>query len=172
MALIYIPIRWLHYRKSHFYATPSPVCDAMLDYSSKGYSVFLVGPAGIEPATFSLWVNCSNQLSYRPYFLIISQIEKAQLIIQNKIQNICSNVSMIDLTDVGEFHPERRSPINGSGGTTWTYDQVVNSHPLCQLSYAGTLIWFSFFVSLSSTMSTLTCVGSLVCRGQGMAVRT
>ena len=25
----------------------------------------------------------------------------------------------------------------GSGGRTRTYDQVVNSHPLCQLSYAG-----------------------------------
>ena len=28
---------------------------------------------------------------------------------------------------------------NGSGGRTRTYDLVVNSHPLCQLSYAGTL---------------------------------
>ena len=27
----------------------------------------------------------------------------------------------------------------GSGGRTRTYDLVVNSHPLCQLSYAGTL---------------------------------
>ena len=26
----------------------------------------------------------------------------------------------------------------GSGGRTRTYDMVVNSHPLCQLSYTGT----------------------------------
>ena len=26
----------------------------------------------------------------------------------------------------------------GSGGRARTYDMVVNSHPLCQLSYAGT----------------------------------
>ena len=32
---------------------------------------------------------------------------------------------------------ELRSNVHGSGGRTRTYDQVVNSHPLCQLSYAG-----------------------------------
>jgi len=32
---------------------------------------------------------------------------------------------------------ELRSVIFGSGGRTRTYDMVVNSHPLCQLSYAG-----------------------------------
>ena len=32
---------------------------------------------------------------------------------------------------------ELRFTRHGSGGRTRTYDQVVNSHPLCQLSYAG-----------------------------------
>ena len=32
---------------------------------------------------------------------------------------------------------ELRSVKLGSGGRTRTYDMVVNSHPLCQLSYAG-----------------------------------
>ena len=44
--------------------------------------------------------------------------------------------------------PEKRRPLRdsegpiscseaGSGGRTRTYDQVINSHPLYQLSYAG-----------------------------------
>lgn len=33
---------------------------------------------------------------------------------------------------------ELRLSKNGSGGRARTYDMVVNSHPLCQLSYAGT----------------------------------
>ena len=31
----------------------------------------------------------------------------------------------------------RRDALSGSGGRARTYDMVVNSHPLCQLSYAG-----------------------------------
>ena len=32
---------------------------------------------------------------------------------------------------------ELRSLQSGSGGRARTYDMVINSHPLCQLSYAG-----------------------------------
>ena len=31
----------------------------------------MVGPVGLEPTTNTLWVYCSNQLSYRPYVLIM-----------------------------------------------------------------------------------------------------
>ena len=31
----------------------------------------------------------------------------------------------------------QREALSGSGGRARTYDMVVNSHPLCQLSYAG-----------------------------------
>lgn len=36
------------------------------------------------------------------------------------------------------FRSTSCAPKYGSGGRTRTYDMVVNSHPLCQLSYAGT----------------------------------
>ena len=48
---------------------------------------------------------------------------------------------------VGAEHETAQLPTNegscaarqyGSGGRTRTYDQVINSHPLCQLSYSGT----------------------------------
>ena len=32
--------------------------------------LLIVGPPGLEPGTPWLWVKCSNQLSYRPYFLV------------------------------------------------------------------------------------------------------
>ena len=38
----------------------------------------------------------------------------------------------------GSAQPTRLIVCFGSGGRTRTYDLVVNSHPLCQLSYAGT----------------------------------
>ena len=36
------------------------------------YLVFVV-PAGLEPATYWLWVSCSNQLSYRTFFILTLQ---------------------------------------------------------------------------------------------------
>lgn len=29
--------------------------------------IFVVDPAGLEPATYRLWAGCSNQLSYRSF---------------------------------------------------------------------------------------------------------
>ena len=84
---------------------PRPYVTRCLTTHPRATPYFLVGPAGIEPATIRLWVGCSDQLSYRPYFLIINHIEKAQLIIQNKIQNICSDVNMIDLANAGDISP-------------------------------------------------------------------
>ena len=48
---------------------------------------------------------------------------------------------------------KRQRKEDGSGGRTRTYDLVVNSHPLCQLSYAGsplhmTITWAARGVQL------------------------
>ena len=56
---------------------------------------------------------------------------------------------------------------NGSGGRTRTYDLVVNSHPLCQLSYAGMklilsnpLIHFEFELEPTSRLAEITATRS------------
>ena len=45
----------------------------LLSHVKCGYSVCyqeMVGPPGLEPGTDRLWAGCSNQLSYRPNYLI------------------------------------------------------------------------------------------------------
>jgi hypothetical protein len=58
----------------------------------------------------------------------------------------------------------------GSGGRTRTYDMVVNSHPLCQLSYAGTQLPYSQATEENSRASR-TCQGARRCHVQPAAGR-
>ena len=47
-------------------------------------------------------------------------------------------LALFDSSNEADRSEVQRVVVSGSGGRTRTYDPVVNSHLLCQLSYAGT----------------------------------
>ena len=80
----------------------------------------------------------SNMIDEDRYCVdILVQIQAARSALhQVSIQGQAVDTEQKNTTPMNQR--ELRLNENGSGGRTRTYDQVINSHPLCQLSYSGT----------------------------------